>query len=629
MGKVLELNGAAQGASSAPQPTAGRAEDAKGRLPTHWGRLLFFYLTAALLTGGVSVLFADFLWRTGWSASRTVLLLLFGVLTFFSAAGCTHGIFGFVARRFGGRGLFTQDAESRSRSLAGTRTAIIFPIYNEDMPRVCEGLRATYESLRQTGRLEHFDFFILSDSNRPEQWLEEEQGWCELVGDLAGQGRIFYRRRFDNEDKKSGNVRDFLSAWGARYDYFIVLDADSVMRGETIVALVQLMEAHPAAGLISSAAVIVNADSLFGRIQQFANRLYSPIFNAGLDYWAQDFGNYWGHNAIIRTAPFMQHAILPHLPGPKPFGGSVLSHDFVEAALLVKENWEVGFAYDLTGSYEENPQDMIENAQRDRRWCQGNLQHALVQCARGLRGASRLHLLFGTCMYLAGPLWLALLVLSNAMLWFKWNTGLSDIAVHSFTQFLNLSAPREALLLFGLCLAMLFLPKVLALVDLALDRERRRAFGGLATAAAGIAVETVFSALHAPLQMLWHTRFVFTILLGQTVHWGPQSRGAAGISWATAFRQHWPHTVLGLVWGGFNWLALPATFWWFVPVLTGMVVSIPLCVLSSRSSWGRRARDWRLLLTPEETAPPLELASLRAWRGGMKERRRTAQHHPL
>ena len=227
--------------------------------------------------------------------------------------------------------------------------------------------------------------------------------------DLDALGRIYYRRRVNNEGKKSGNVRDFLNTWGRRYRYFIVFDADSVMRGETIVDLVKLMEAHPNVGLIQTVPALVNAESLFGRIQQFANRLYAPVFIAGLNYWAQSFGNYWGHNAIIRTEPFMQFCDLPQLPGRKPFGGQILSHDFVEAALLLRENWQVWFAYDLEGSYEETPQDIIENAQRDRRWCQGNLQHGMVLFARGLRGVSRIHLLLGIFGYLASPLWLLFL----------------------------------------------------------------------------------------------------------------------------------------------------------------------------------------------------------------------------
>ncbi|MEI9962433.1 MAG: glycosyltransferase family 2 protein [Limisphaerales bacterium] len=208
----------------------------------------------------------------------------------------------------------------------------------------------------------------------------------------------------------------------------------------------------------------------FGRIQQFANRLYAPVFIAGLNYWALDLGNYWGHNAIIRTEPFMQFCDLPQLPGRKPFGGQILSHDFVEAALLSRENWEVWFAYDLEGSYEEAPQAMIENAQRERRWCQGNLQHGLVLFTKGLRGVSRLHLILGIMGYLAGPLWLAFLLTFNWIFWFQNFTDLSVITVQAFTPYLsNLNGTAHAFLIFMICMIVIMLPKILALIDLGQD----------------------------------------------------------------------------------------------------------------------------------------------------------------
>ena len=342
------------------------------RLRRGW-RLFLFYSSAVLLTGLVAMLFADLLWRTGWSASRTVLLVLFIVLFLLTAIGCMHGVYGFFIRIFGTSRRITALKNFKEQKIDGTSTAIIFPIYNEDSVRVLEGLRATYESLARTGQLERFDFFILSDSTNPDSWIEEERRWSELVCDLDALGKIYYRRRLFNEERKSGNIRDFLNTWGKRYRYFVCCDADSVMRGETLVDLVKLMEAHPTVGLIQTVPSLVNAESLFGRIQQFANRLYAPVFIAGLNYWALDFGNYWGHNAIIRTDPFMQFCDLPQLPGRKPFGGQILSHDFVEAALMLRENWTVWLAYDLEGSYEEAPQALIENAQRERRWCQGNL----------------------------------------------------------------------------------------------------------------------------------------------------------------------------------------------------------------------------------------------------------------
>ena len=582
------------------------------RLQRGW-RVFVFYSCALLLTGLVSMLFADLLWRTGWSTSRTVLLVLFVILFLFAAIGCVHGVFGFFLRTFGDNRRITHLENYRDQNIDGISTAIVFPIYNENVIRVYEGLRATYESLAKAGQLERFDFFILSDSTDPDKWIEEERRWYDLIRELDALGKIYYRRRLVNEARKSGNVRDFLNTWGRRYRYFICCDADSVMRGETLVNLVKLMEAHPTAGMIQTVPALVNAESLFGRIQQFANRLYAPIFIAGLNFWALDLGNYWGHNAIIRTEPFMQCCDLPQLPGRKPFGGQILSHDFVEAALLLRENWEVWFAYDLEGSYEEAPQALIENAQRERRWCQGNLQHTLVVFAKGLRGISRMHLILGICGYLAGPLWLAFLLTFNWIYWYQKYTGLSNIPVQAFTPYLSgLSGTAHALLIFVICMVVIMLPKFLALIDLANDWPRRRAFGGLARTAAGVVGETVFSTLHAPLLMLWHTRFVITNVLGISVGWATQKRAADGTDWLYAAQRHWGHVLIGVLWGVFMWRLDPVLFWWFTPVLAGMALSVPLSVLTSRRSLGTRARRLGLFLTPEETKPPVELISLRA-----------------
>jgi membrane glycosyltransferase len=575
-------------------------------------RVFIFYSWALLLTGLVSLLFADLLLRTGWSASRTVLLVLFVILFLFTAIGCVHGVYGFFLRSFGDRRRITKLNDYRGQNIDGTSTAIVFPVYNENVVRVCEGLRATYESLQKSGQLERFDFFILSDSTDPDKWVEEERRWYDLVRDLDALGKIYYRRRLVNEARKSGNVRDFLNTWGRRYRYFICCDADSVMRGETLVALVKLMETHPTVGLIQTVPALVNAESLFGRIQQFANRLYAPIFISGLNYWALDLGNYWGHNAIIRTEPFMQCCDLPQLPGRKPFGGQILSHDFVEAALLLRENWEVWFAHDLEGSYEEAPQALIENAQRERRWCQGNLQHSLVLFAKGLRGVSRLHLILGIFGYLSGPLWLAFLLTFNWIFSYQKFTGLSTITMPSLLGNWSGSGTAEAFLIFLVCMVVIMLPKALALIDLANDWPRRHAFGGLARATAGVVGETIFSTLHAPLLMLWHTRFVLTNIAGTSVNWATQKRSVAGTTWLFAAQRNWGHTLIGVLWGMFMWQLDPTLFWWFTPVLAGLTLSIPLSVLTSRRNLGSAARRLGLFLTPEETKPPAELISLRA-----------------
>jgi membrane glycosyltransferase len=582
------------------------------RLRRGW-RLFLFYSSAVLLTGIVSLLFADLLWRTGWSISRSVLLGLFVILFLLTAIGCMHGVYGLFIRLLGTRRCITGLKPFKEQNIDGVSTAVIFPVFNEDSVRVLEGLRATYESLQRTGQLDRFDFFILSDSTNPDRWIEEERRWSELVCDLDALGKIYYRRRLFNEARKSGNVRDFLNTWGKRYRYFVCCDADSVMRGETLVDLVKLMEAHPTVGLIQTVPALVNAESLFGRIQQFANRLYAPVFIAGLNYWALDFGNYWGHNAIIRTDPFMQYCDLPQLPGRKPFGGQILSHDFVEAALMLREHWQVWLAYDLEGSYEEAPQSLIDNAQRERRWCQGNLQHTLVLFAKGLRGVSRMHLILGIFGYVASPLWLAFMLTFNWIYCYQKYTYLSDISVPSFNPYLkNWSGTEHAFLIFVICMVVIMLPKLLSLIDLARDWPRRKEFGGLLNACFGVVGETIFSTLHAPLLMLWHTRFVLTNIAGISVSWTTQRRAADGTDWLYAVQRHWGHMLIGVVWGWFTWKLDPGLFWWFTPVVAGMVLSVPLSVLTSRRSLGARAKTLGLFLTPEETRPPMELISLRS-----------------
>jgi membrane glycosyltransferase len=578
----------------------------------HATRVFFFFFFALLITGGVSMLFADLLWRRGWTMGSSILMVLFVPLMFLNAVGAMHGAYGFLLRVFGDSQRITNLKDFESEDISDTSTAILFPIYNEAAGEVYARLEATYRSLEKTGLLDRFDFHILSDSTEPVKWIDEESRWLEMTRRLAAAGRIFYRRRLWNEAKKSGNIRDFLNALGNRYRYVVVFDADSFMAGQTIVALVKLMEAHPHVGLIQTPPAAINSESLFGRMQQFGNRLYAPLFTAGANYWVQGYGNYVGHNAIIRVWPFMQFCDLPQLPGKKPLGGQILSHDFVEAALLARNHWQVWQAYDLEESYEETPQGLIEYAQRDRRWCQGNMQHLMVMFARKIRGINRLHFFFGICGYASGPLWLLFLLAFNAQYFFHQRTGLSDITVRSWTPFLRMSARNHALLIFGLATLTLLLPKFLALVDLARDRERARKFGGWSRAALSAFLELLYSTLQAPILMLWHTQFVVSTLLGRSVSWGTQNRGADGTPWSVAFRELWKHTVIGMIWGCAVWRIDPALLAWFSPVLLGMLLAIPITVWTSRGRAGERARRMGLFLTPEETEPNEDVRLLRS-----------------
>ncbi len=562
-------------------------------------RLLVGTITATLTVPAVALM-ADLLWRTGPDAWKLGHLAVFSVLSALVAFGCTQALVGFLVRRGRGDRHRIDPADTHEPLPAGA-TAVVMPIYNEEAGRVFAGLRAIYESVQATGQLDAFHFYVLSDSTEPNRWVDEEAAWAALVRELGAAGRLFYRRRRLNTNKKAGNLADFCRRWGEAYRYMVVLDADSLMSGATIAQLVRLMERHPHAGIIQTAPRLVRGRTPFARWQQFASRLYGPVFQAGLHYWQLDESNYWGHNAILRLAPFIEHCALPELPGREPFGGRILSHDYVEAALLVRAGWGVWLASELDGSFEECPATLIDFAKRDRRWLQGNLQHSWLLAAEGLHPTSRLHLLMGILAYAASPLWLLFLLLSTLLIYRQHATGLTLIARDSLFGGLNLDYRAQAAALLASTFTLLFLPKVLALLDLAL-RRGAAAFGGWHRLLPGAALETVGSALLAPVLMLFHSKFILWTLLGRGVAWVTQNRGGDGApDWREAILTHAGHTATGLVWGALALALDPVFFLWLLPVLAGPVLSIPLSILSAQPPPDGPLSP--LLATPEELHP--------------------------
>jgi membrane glycosyltransferase len=474
------------------------------------------------------------------------------------------------------------------------------PIYNEDAVEVFAGLRATIESVGKVGALDDFDFYVLSDSTKPECWEAEEAEWRQLRDIEGRRARIFYRRRPLNAGRKSGNIADFCENWGALYDYVVVLDADSLMTGDTLVRLARMMDANPRAGLIQAPPMLVSGTSLFARIQQFASSVYGPVYVAGLSYLQGAGGNYWGHNAIIRVKPFIEHCGLPKLPGRPPLGGEIMSHDFVEAALLRRAGWEVWLAPDLGGSYEAAPPTLLNYLKRDRRWCQGNLQHIKLIFAHGFRMSSRVHFAAGVMSYLSSPLWLLLLVLFFAVETFR----IDHIAVSYVGRYPVLAWPvSHAVELLSLVLAtatLIYGPKLLAFLTLLRDPAAVRAHGGIWRVALGVVFETLFSTLLAPILMLSHSWFVLSVLIGRGIGWGGQQRGACGIALGAATRAFAPHTLIAVFAGVAVWYLSPAIFWWYMPILSGLLLAIFLCRATSIPGWGIAAGRWGLFLIPSE-----------------------------
>ncbi|WP_427913810.1 glucans biosynthesis glucosyltransferase MdoH [Ramlibacter sp. MMS24-I3-19] len=538
---------------------------------------------------------------------KAVQVVLFGGLSAWVVTGFVTALMGFwVTLRGDPHGLSARTV--RDVQLASdVRTAIVMPICEEHVTTVFAGLRATCESLAATGHARQFDVFVLSDSSSPETVRAERTAWEDLRTALAAmpgaQVEVYYRRRARRTHRKAGNVADFCRRWGRDYRYMVVLDADSVMSGDCLVTLAKLMEAHPKAGIIQTATQPIGHVTAHARAQQFAARVTGRLFTLGLQFWQLGESHYWGHNAILRVEPFMRHCGLAPLAGTGGLSGGIMSHDFVEAALMRRAGYHVWLVPDLAGSYEQQPPDLLSELQRDRRWCQGNLQNARLMAEPGMHRVHRAMFAIGAMSYLSAPLWLAFL-LSGAALWIS---GAAEFGIVEATH-----TELVALWLWGLC--MLFLPRVLGLVAVVLRREQA-AFGGVPRLLAGALFETVLALLQAPVRMLAHSLFVLVALTGLKLHWTSPPREANGLAWRDASARLLPMMVaVAALAAGMAWIE-PRAVLGLLPVAVPLLLSVPLAVLTSHVGWGAALRARGLLLIPEEAGSPAVLRRARLHAG--------------
>jgi membrane glycosyltransferase len=548
-----------------------------------------YQMYQVLAVGGVTVL-------------EWVILTLF-VILFAWVALSFASLLGGVIARVTGR-ITPLDIGTGDLPTISSRSALLFPTYNEEPHRLLARVQAICESVATKGTRDRFDVFILSDTTDPDIFVAEEAAFLALRQRVAEAG-IYYRHRVKNDAKKAGNIAEWLQRFGGHYEQMIVLDADSLMTGDTLVRLVAAMERNPGLGLVQTFPVMVNATTPFARVQQFAGRLYGPLIAYGLAWWHGADGNYWGHNAVLRTRAFAQSAGLPTLSGPRPIGGHILSHDFIEAALMRRGGWAVMMAPALPGSYEESPPSLTEYAARDRRWCQGNLQHTGVLPARGLHWVTRLHLATGIGSYVAAPLWL-LFLLTGILISLQAQFIRPEYFPKTFTLYPRWPAqdPVRAAYVFAGTMALLLLPKLIGYVAMLPDRNARRGFGGAFRALVSMLVETVISGLIAPVMMLIQSASVIGVLSGRDSGWNAQRRDDGSLPLRATMRRYAWHTAFGLL------LALAAyevsfsLFAWMTPVIVGLILAIPLAQWTANPVAGRNMQRHKLLLTPEESAPP-------------------------
>ncbi|ETI58783.1 glucans biosynthesis glucosyltransferase MdoH [Marinomonas profundimaris] len=489
----------------------------------------------------------------------------------------------------------------KERDVEGV-TAILLPVYNEDPARIRANIQAMHADIvkQAAGK---FAFFILSDTNKADAWIAEEQAFLSLLNDEANACPIFYRRRYDNVERKAGNIAEWVTNFGGDYECMIVLDADSLMGAECLVSLTRRMSADSSLGLIQTLPTIIRADTLYSRIQQFANHCFGPIYASGLAAWHGSASNFWGHNAIIRTKAFAQACGLPVLEGKAPFGGHVMSHDFMEAALLRRAGWGVRFDTDLKASYEEAPPSLVDVIVRDRRWCQGNLQHKAFVFAKGFHFATRLHLFSGIMSYLSAVFWLMLIVVGFALAvqaYFVRPEYFSNPSLFPTWPVFDFEKARA---LFILSMILVLAPKAYGWLAAMLNIRRCMQFGGPILLTLSILMETLLSALYAPILMLSQFQVVYSVFKGADSGWKPQSRDDGATPWKVAARAHFSHTVFGVALAGGALFLSPQLFYWSLPISFGLVLSIPLSWLSGGTKRGNVIHHFGLLRAPEEKRP--------------------------
>lgn len=584
-------------------------------------------LALTLVTTVIILLLSDYTLRAQQMPEITIkiYLVIYGIMTWFLASNFFKLMLGTWHTLRGPGNNPWHPSKSAREPRKEAKVAIVYPVYHEDVPRVAAGMAATWESIAREfpEYAHHFDNFLLSDSRKLEYNIVEQSAVHKLR-ECFPQGRFFYRRRPVNLNAKLGNVTDFCRRWGKKYEYMLVMDADSIMDGKAIVELLRMMEGNQRIGILQTNPKPVMRRSLFGRMQQFAARLYGSVFSYSLQAMFMGHASYIGHNAMIRMKPFIKYCILPELPGKAPWGGKPLSHDIIESAMMARAGYEVWFLPELEGSYEEIPANLLGFLIRERRWMQGNMQHLRFLFIDGLRSVHRETFLNGSVGYLAAPLWAMFLVVSAYGMVHFLSKGVLVIG-----SIRLLEMPMMMLLISSL--VFLFMPRILAFV-VHVKSDRARGFGGKDKLAWSLLLETIFSFFFSPIMMIYVTRFVWLWLKRKSISWGTQQRDDEPLPWSDCFRHFGWVSVIGIIcWVSMayavdgisngralviealsnKWVTPSDIMLWFFPILAGFTGSVWIARFTSLSIDGIQAR--KLFTIPEETYKPQVIEDTVRW----------------
>lgn len=538
--------------------------------------------------------------RGDWCLIDTLILVAFAIAAPWSVIGVCNAAIGFWLLHFHRHGLQAAapflEAYNEGAPIT-SRTALLMTIRNEDPQRAFARLRTMKASIEATGESAHFDWFVLSDTNDL-AIAEREETVFALWRTQSDEARLFYRRRANNIGYKAGNIRDFCERWGSDYEFMIPLDADSLMDGETILRLVRICEAFPRIGILQSLVVGTPSPSAFARIFQFGMRHGMRTYTLGASWWAADCGSYWGHNALVRVSPFIQHCELPKLGG----GQHILSHDQIEAALMRRAGYEVRVLPVECGSYEDNPPDLPEFVRRELRWCQGNMQYLKLLRMPGLLPMSRFQLFWAVSMFVGAPAWTLIIVL------FPFKAAVSE----NFSSFQEASA----MLLYATFLTLYMAPKLAGFVDVALTSGALARYGGARRFLAGSIMEVCSSLIIGSATTLSVSLLLFDMISGHSLGWGEQTRDVRALTWRAAARALRPQLAFGALVFALGAALAPQLLLWSLPLTLGYPAAVPFAVLTASprvGAWLARAGYCGI---PEEQREFEIFAMLRRLRNG-------------
>ena len=556
-------------------------------------RRIAFLALNVITISALSVFMAHLLSVGGWNLTKLAMMIAYVTTLPWLSIGFWNAVIGFILLS-----RTTQSEQDDADPMAlryeptaplTSRTAIVMALRNEDPKAAIARLRAIYDDIEASGHIDHFDFHVLSDSNDPRVGLAEEDLVWQWQNETAAAGQVFYRRRTDNLGYKAGNIEEFCRRSADDYEFFLPLDADSIMSAAAIARLVRTLEANPHVGILQTLVVGSPATTLFARAFQFGMRHGMRSYTRGSTWWQGDCGPYWGHNALVRMRPFHKHCTLPVLPGRGPLSGHIMSHDQVEAVLMRKAGYHVRVLTDECESWEENPPTLPDFVRRELRWCQGNMQYCQLLAMPGLHPTSRLQLLLAILMFVGSLGWMSFILF-----------GLLEILT---TGYLDEYPVGLGLLLFGLVMTMNLTPKIMGLANvLSSSRESARYGGRLKVLVSGI-LEFFFSVLVAPVVSFAIAIFMLGLINGKRLDWQAQERTNREVRWQEATKNFLPQMLLGIGILALLYVFAPLVLIWALPVIAGLVISIPFAVWTAARVSGEWSVRTGVFQIPEETFP--------------------------